>query len=97
MFRATSVINGVTYLPWSDLDLVELKRVDPLSQDFEDPKGLIRLADKQKARLHGWMRPYDISENPKMAHLISSFTIKQVSRATWVHAGPEKLPHMMVP
>ena len=66
------------YLPWSDLDLVDLRKVTPLPQEFEDPAGLIRLSDKQRARLKGWVRPYDICDNPHMVHLISSFTIKQV-------------------
>ena len=76
--RATSVINGVTYLPWSDADLSELRIVSSLPQDYKDPVGLIPLATKQKAQLGGWMRPHDICDNPKMVHLISSLTIKQV-------------------
>lgn len=76
--RATSRINGVTYLPWSDADLADLKGINRLSQDFEDPCGLIRLSDKQRARLKGWVRPSDICENPQMVYLISSLTIKQV-------------------
>lgn len=46
--------------------------------DFIDPDGLPPLAEKQKARLAGWLRPGEICENPKMAHLISSLSIKQV-------------------
>ena len=46
--------------------------------DFVDPDGLPALAEKQKARLAGWQRPGEICENPRMAHLISSFSIKQV-------------------
>ena len=44
--------------------------------------GLPRLSDKQKLNFMGWMRPYDICDNPKMVHLISSFSIKQVSACT---------------
>jgi len=77
VLRATSVINGVTYLPWSDADLSELRIVSSLPQDYKDPVGLIPLATKQKAQLGGWMRPHDICDNPKMVHLISSLTIKQ--------------------
>ncbi len=73
-----SKINGVTYFPWSDVDLINLKGITPLPQDFEDPCGLIRLSDKQKARMKGWVRPSEICDHPRMVHLISSFTIKQV-------------------
>ncbi len=31
-----------------------------------------------RAKLEAWLRPHDIHENPKMVHIISSFTIKQV-------------------
>ena len=79
MCRATSTINGVTYLPWSDSDLAELKKITPLPQEFEDPKGLLRLSRKQNSSLMDWMRPYDICDNPRMIHLVSSFSIKQVS------------------
>ena len=77
--RATSTINGITYLPWSDSDLSELRKITPLPQDFEDPKGLPQLSMKQKSNFMGWMRPYDICDNPEMVHLISSFSIKQVN------------------
>ncbi len=46
--------------------------------DYCDPDGIPRLAEKQKTRLGGWIRPGEICENPKMAHLISSLSIKQV-------------------
>ena len=78
--RATSSINGVTYLPWSASDLVELRKVSPLAQDFDDPDGLIRLSDQQRKHFHGWLRPFDISDSPKMIHIISSLSIKQVSK-----------------
>ena len=78
LYRTTSKINGVVYYPWSDLDLSELRTVSALPMDFCDPDGLIKLSEKQKSRLAGWMRPGEICENPKMAHLISSFSIKQV-------------------
>ena len=79
IYRATSTINRITYLPWSDTDLAELRKITPLPQEFEDPCGLPKLADKQRSNIMGWMRPYDICDNPKMIHLISSFSIKQVS------------------
>ncbi len=79
VFRATSSINGVLYLPWSEMDLIELRRVSPIAQDFEDPGGLIRLSDKQKGQFSGWLRPHDICESPQMINLISSLSIKQVS------------------
>ena len=76
--RATSVINGVTYPPWNDADLSELRTVSALPQDYKDPAGLVPLANKQKAQLGAWMRPHEICDHPKMVHLISSLTIKQV-------------------
>jgi calpain-7 len=75
--RTNSKINGVVYVPWAKGDLAELRTVSSLPMDFTDPDGLIRLADKQKARLAAWQRPGEICENPKMFHLISSFSIKQ--------------------
>lgn len=79
LFRVNSKINGVVYLPWSDSDLAELRTVSALPMDFTDPDGVPRLAEKQKARLAGWQRPGEICDNPKMCHLISSFSIKQVT------------------
>ena len=76
--RATSVINGVTYPPWNDADLSELRTVSALPQDYKDPAGLVPLANKQKAQFGAWMRPHEICDHPKMVHLISSLTIKQV-------------------
>jgi hypothetical protein len=85
-YRATSTINGVVYLPWSDADLAELRKVSAISQDFEDPTGLLKLSEKQKRHFQDWQRPFDLSESPKMIHLISSFSIKQVPLEihTWV-------------
>ena len=77
--RATSSINGVVYLPWSEMDLIELRRISPLAQDFEDPAGLLRLSEKQRANFNVWLRPNDLCDSPKMIHLISSLSIKQVS------------------
>jgi hypothetical protein len=77
ILRTNSKINGVVYVPWAKGDLAELRTVSSLPMDFTDPDGLIRLADKQKARLAAWQRPGEICENPKMFHLISSFSIKQ--------------------
>lgn len=79
LHRATSTINRITYLPWSDSDLAELRKVTPLPQEFEDPDGLPQLSTKQRSSIMNWMRPYDICDNPRMVHLISSFSIKQVS------------------
>ena len=79
LHRATSAINRITYLPWSDSDLAELRKVTPLPQEFEDPNGLPQLSTKQRSNILNWMRPYDICDNPRMVHLISSFSIKQVS------------------
>ena len=81
LHRATSTINRITYLPWSDSDLAELRKVTPLPQEFEDPNGLPQLSTKQRSNILNWMRPYDICDNPRMVHLISSFSIKQVSKS----------------
>jgi hypothetical protein len=78
LHRATSTVNRITYLPWSDSDLAELRKVTPLPQEFEDPNGLPQLSTKQRSSILNWMRPYDICDNPRMVHLISSFSIKQV-------------------
>jgi calpain-7 len=77
LLRATSKINGVVYLPWTDADLAALRAVSPIAQDFCDPVGLPALAAKQKSHFHAWMRPHEMCELPKMVHLFSSFTIKQ--------------------
>ena len=76
--RATSEINGVTYPPWDIADLSEFRSVSAPSEDYEDPVGLISLSSQQNAQLGEWMRPHEICDHPKMVHLISSFTIKQV-------------------
>ena len=46
-----------------------------------DPDGLPSLADKQKSRLQGWVRPDDICDDPKMIKMVSSMAIKQVGVA----------------
>ena len=89
--RATSVINGVTYPPWNDADLSELRTVSALPQDYKDPAGLIPLASKQKAQLGAWMRPHQICDHPKMVHLISSLTIKQVCSLRVLGSGRRRL------
>ena len=76
--RATSRINRCVYPPWSDADLAVLRAVSPIAQDFCDPDGLPGLAAKQKSHFQGWMRPHELCDLPKMVHLISSFSIKQV-------------------
>ena len=76
--RATSEINGVTYPPWNIADLSEFRSVSAPSEDYEDPVGLISLSNEQIAQLGEWMRPHEICDHPKMVHLISSLTIKQV-------------------
>lgn len=59
--------------------MAELRKITRLPQEFEDPCGLPKLSEKQRSSIMGWMRPYDICDNPKMIHLISSFSIKQAS------------------
>lgn len=92
--RATSTINGITYLPWSDSDLAELRKVTPLPQEFEDPNGLPQLSSKQRSSILNWMRPYDICDNPRMAHLISSFSIKQVMYSVMLTSERSTKPYM---
>lgn len=78
--RQNSKINGIVFLPWQDQDVSELRIVSPIPIDYKDPDGLPALAEKQKSKLKGWMRPTELCEDPKMVYLISSFTIKQVKR-----------------
>ena len=79
VYRATSRINNVVYFPWNEADLAALRAISPIAQDFCDPVGLPPLAAKQKSHFQAWMRPHELCELPKMVHLISSFTIKQVT------------------
>ncbi|KAL5496731.1 hypothetical protein EMCRGX_G013080 [Ephydatia muelleri] len=77
ILRATSRINGVEYLPWQEMDKLELSIVNSLGTEFCDTDGLPPLSKKQKSVFVAWLRPQEIHEQPRMAYLISSLTIKQ--------------------
>ncbi|TKR68110.1 hypothetical protein L596_024143 [Steinernema carpocapsae] len=70
----TSTINGRVYVPFIQVDLKE-RFAYPVV--FTDKDGLLALANKQKQRLKGWMRPDEFMQNPKIIDKIDSGTIKQ--------------------
>ena len=77
VLKATSNINGRVYMPWHDADLSELADYRQFADSFNDPDGLPALAPKQVSVLHGWFRPGDICDEPKMVYAMSSASIKQ--------------------
>ena len=77
VLKGTSNINGRVYLPWQDADLSELIDYRQFADCFNDPDGLPALAQKQSALLHGWFRPGDICDEPKMVYVVSSASVKQ--------------------
>jgi calpain-7 len=44
---------------------------------FFDKDGLLKLSEKQKSRLKGWMRPTEFCSEPTLIDKIDSGTIKQ--------------------
>ena len=77
MLKGTSNINGRVYLPWQEADLSELIDYRQFADCFNDPDGLPALAAKQSSLLHGWFRPGDICDEPKMVYMVTSASIKQ--------------------
>lgn len=49
----------------------------PFHPFFRDPHGKIALAEKQRLRLKGWMRPSEFLEEPTVIKDVDSGTIKQ--------------------
>lgn len=74
VLRTTSLINGLKYVPFLELDLKE-RFAFPIP--FSDEHGKLALAPKQKDRFARWVRPSDICTNPTVIYAISSFSIKQ--------------------
>ncbi|KAG1687433.1 Calpain-7 [Nymphon striatum] len=70
----TSFINTREYVPFMKVDLKE-KFAYPIS--FSDKDGKLELSPKQKSLFHRWIRPEDISPDPKMIELVDCFSIKQ--------------------
>lgn len=74
VLRLTSVINGREYVPFMFVDLRE-RFAYPLP--FSDKDGRLTLSHKQKNSFSKWVRPEDISANPKLIEVIDCFSIKQ--------------------
>lgn len=74
VLRITSFINGREYVPFMSVDLRE-KFAYPIP--FTDKDGKLALSPKQKTSFKRWIRPEDISQNPKLIELIDCFSIKQ--------------------
>ncbi|CAG8543257.1 14186_t:CDS:10 [Ambispora leptoticha] len=70
----TSHINGKIYYPWLEIDLQEQFTYSEL---FRDPDGTVNLSDKQKDNFGAWVRPSQITDNPRMIAMISSTSIIQ--------------------
>ncbi|XP_022258439.1 calpain-7-like [Limulus polyphemus] len=74
VLRLTSIINGREYVPFMLVDLRE-RYAYPLP--FSDKDGKLTLSHKQKNNFNKWVRPEDISANPKLIEMIDCFSIKQ--------------------
>uniref|UniRef100_A0A0N4Z6I2 Calpain catalytic domain-containing protein n=1 Tax=Parastrongyloides trichosuri TaxID=131310 RepID=A0A0N4Z6I2_PARTI len=70
----TSLINGIKYVPFMDIDL---KEKFSGSGKFKDVDGLLKLANKQKDRLKGWKRLEEISGKPVIIDKIDCKSVKQ--------------------
>ncbi|XP_046839580.1 calpain-7-like isoform X2 [Xenia sp. Carnegie-2017] len=75
VLKKTSYINGKKYLPWLDIDVRE--KFDYVLDMFSDPDGNLPLSVKQKSRFVKWVRPSELTDNPKMIYAISSLSIRQ--------------------
>ncbi|KAG8229479.1 hypothetical protein J437_LFUL010053 [Ladona fulva] len=79
---STSLINGVEYVPFMNVDLGERFRY-PVP--FSDKDGPLRLSPKQKKAFSRWARPDEIHSEPRMVALrgkgdtalVDCFSIKQ--------------------
>ncbi|XP_028403793.1 calpain-7-like isoform X2 [Dendronephthya gigantea] len=74
VLKKTSFINGKKYLPWLDVDVYE--KFGYLDV-FSDPDGNLPLSVKQKDRFAKWVRPSDLTDDPKMIYAVSSLSIRQ--------------------
>lgn len=74
VLKVSSDINGRIYVPFMTVDLKE-RFAYPVP--FNDKDGSLALAPKQKSSFGGWVRPEDISSDPKLIETIDCFSIKQ--------------------
>ncbi|XP_064455329.1 calpain-7-like isoform X2 [Ornithodoros turicata] len=74
VLRVTSVINGREYVPFMATD-----RQDRFAfkLPFNDPDGKLLLSPKQKDSFSHWVRPEDLSSDPKVIELVDCFSIRQ--------------------
>jgi calpain-7 len=75
----TSRINGFLYVPWLSSDLNERFSY---SSPFNDPDGLLDLANQQKQYFVAWKRPAEIcpGRTPQMVSLLRS----PIMRFYWI-------------
>lgn len=74
VLKRTSNINGRDYVPFLAVDL---KEKFAYSIPFSDKDGVLALAPKQKKNFLQWVRPEDLSSDPKMIEMVDCFSIKQ--------------------
>ena len=74
MLRRTSNINGRSYVPFMQADYNEPFNY-PLP--FNDKDGLLSLSLKQRSTFARWVRPSELSEEPRMVVQMSCYTIRQ--------------------
>ncbi|KAL0482137.1 hypothetical protein AKO1_013358 [Acrasis kona] len=75
VLKSTSVINGITYMPWDDSDGI----IPPSDYLYCDPHNLLPLSQEQKMYFSCWKRPSQINTDspPVMINIISAYSITQ--------------------
>ncbi|XP_045448055.1 calpain-7-like [Melitaea cinxia] len=76
VLRMTSNINNNYFLPFMDVDLSEKFQY---ALPFEDRASELKLSSKQAKEFDGWVRPHELSSDPKMivGDHVDCFSIKQ--------------------
>ncbi|CAL4159522.1 unnamed protein product, partial [Meganyctiphanes norvegica] len=74
VLKRTSIVNKCSYVPFMAVDL---KEKFAYSLPFTDKDGPLALAPKQRKNFRQWVRPEDLSSNPKMIELVDYYSIKQ--------------------
>lgn len=76
VLRMTSNINNNCFLPFMDIDLSEKFQY---ALPFEDRASELKLSSKQENEFDGWIRPHEVSSDPKMivGDHVDCFSIKQ--------------------